>query len=79
MRLLPHEVALGILADEFDSETYPDPQAAFDGKAGAFRFLARLSGENFGMNVEKWKAWFAECDSELLQQCYESLENEDPT
>ena len=76
MRLLPHEVAIGVLAGEFDGKDFPDPQTAFDGKAGALRFLCRLTGENFGLNAENWRGWFGECDSDTIHRCYESLNYE---
>lgn len=74
MQLFSHELAIGILADEFTDEgQFPDPRTAFNGKADARAFLVELTGEDFGENVQQWREWFAGCDKELLRLCYEAL------
>jgi hypothetical protein len=70
MQLLPHEVAIGILADEFADGTFPDPGIAFSGKAEARRFLCELTGTDLGEDAEGWKAWFAGCDGEFIGRSY---------
>lgn len=67
MRLLPHDVAIGILGDRFEEGLVPDPHTAFEGKEDALRFLRELTGEDFGLNVDKWDAWFRDCPDDLLE------------
>ena len=74
MRLLPHEIAIGILGNEFIQRgQIPDPNTAFDGNEEALAFLKELTGEDFGEDAAMWKRWFAACDRELLEMCYGSL------
>jgi hypothetical protein len=74
MRLFPHQIAIGILGDEFEYpegvEPFPDPRSAFDGKADALRFLRDLTGEDFGEDVYRWRKWFRRCSEENLDACY---------
>jgi hypothetical protein len=71
MRLLPHEVAIGILGDEFEEGLFPDPRTAFDGKEDALAFLRSLTEEDFGDDCERWRDWFRNCSSEMLRLHYD--------
>lgn len=71
MNLLPHEVAIGILGDEFESGIFPDPRTAFDGKGEALSFLRNLTEEDFGHDCQKWRDWFRACPQEMLDLYYD--------
>ena len=77
MRLHPHEIAIGILEDAFvykdGEEPYPDPRAAFDGKADALSFLRDLTEEDFGEDTARWREWFRECSREMLDLHYDEM------
>ncbi len=71
MRLHPHEVAIGILDDEFETGIFPDPNSTFDGKAGALEFLRSLTEEDFGHDCVKWRQWFSSCPRDMLDLHYD--------
>ena len=71
MRLRPHELAIGILGDEFESGIFPSPNDAFDGKDGAREFLRGLTEEDFGDDCAKWRCWFNACSQEMLDLHYD--------
>ena len=71
MRLRPHEVAIGILGDEFEPGIFPDPNDAFDGKAEGLAFLRSLIEEDFGDECAKWRSWFNACSWEMLELHYD--------
>lgn len=76
MRLTPpHEIAIGILADEFADEDFPeprlDPRTSFGGREGALEFLRGLTEEDFGADVARWRAWFRDCPADLLALHYD--------
>ena len=71
MRLHLHEVAIGIVGDEFEEDYFPDPRTAFDGRDDALEFLRELTEQDFGADVAKWRAWFAACPQDLLALHYE--------
>jgi hypothetical protein len=71
MRALPHEIAIGILGNEFEPGFFPDPNSVFDGKEGAREFLRNLTEEDFGDDCVKWRVWFQACSREMLDLHYE--------
>src|SRR6476469_6946117 len=71
MQLFHHEIAIGILGDEFEDGPFPDPRYAFDGREDALDFLRDLTEEDFGEDVARWRAWFLACSSEMLDLHYE--------
>jgi hypothetical protein len=71
MQLHPHEVAIGILGDEFESGIFPDPNSAFDGKLGALEFLRILTEQDFGLDCVEWRKWFSSCPQDMLDLHYE--------
>lgn len=70
MQLSPHEVAIGILANEFGEGYSPDPRTCFT-REEAIEFLRDLTGEEFGADAAQWKAWFASLPDEYRNLCYE--------
>lgn len=72
MRLLPYEIAIGILGDEFEPGIFPDSDSAFDGKAGALEYLQNLTEEDFGYDCAKWRNWFDKCPRDLFELCHDN-------
>jgi hypothetical protein len=71
MQLFPHEIAIGILGDEFEDGAFPGPRDAFDGREDALDFLRELTEEDLGEDVARWRAWFGACSREMLDLHYD--------
>lgn len=71
MQLFPHEIAIGILGDEFEDGCFPDPRTAFEDRQDALDFLRELTEEDFGDDVHRWRAWFSACPREMLRLHYD--------
>jgi hypothetical protein len=66
MRMLPHEVALLVLSNQYDADVFPSPRAAFS-REGAWEFLRDLSGQDFGLDHNAWENWFRKYCSDKVQ------------
>ena len=72
MRVSPHELAIAIIAGEFDDpSTWPTPEWGPINAEDERAFLVKLTGEDFGMDAAHWREWFAKCDPGLLSLLYD--------
>lgn len=76
MRLLPHEIAVRILADDLPEVHHEDPDASFT-KFDAWQLLRGLTGIDLGVDAKKWQKWIVsaiEADPAAISKLYKSYD-----